>query len=425
MIYRWLDASPSPISPSNEGEKPRRGKIADGMYRPLFFVSLGAATAVVLALATAHELTRFRPEVELRRAFTALAKAETVRQVSGFGWTDGGGDSRTVSTMYLSGQARASDASHGTRFRLVRLGKTQYNDMAGEWRTVDGTDYLTYAAPGPVVEGTPFAKEGTWLSFGPDEFAAWGPLLPGVPMPVSLLFDQRASPWTRDSLLRARRLLAQADFSRVSFDGKTEDVNGVKARVLDARPDREALVGFLLGIVRAREGREPGDTERLRAAELAAGLARFTFRVWVGEKDHVPVRVQTAGLWTADDGRQVPVDFLAELSGLNDPFGVEVPASPLAFRTVLRSLFGTLPSAGDRVSAAASFTKPASLPVFVFTNANDTDGDGLDVVLETFYGTDPRVQDTDGDGMNDGNEVRAGRNPRGAGSLFGFGLGAR
>ncbi len=394
------------------------------MYRPLFFLTLGAATAVVLAVATFHELTRFRPEAELQRALAGLAQAQTVRHVAGFGWADASGTDRTVSTVYASGQVRGADLSHGTKFRLVRLGNEQYNDVAGEWRALGDRAYLTYEAPGPAVAGAPFAKEGTWLSFGPEEFAAWGPVFPGVPLPVEPLFDFRASAWTPESLARARRLLALADFSHVSFGGKTEDVNGVRTRVLDARPDRDALEQFLLALVRAREGREPGDAERLRAIRLAEGFSRFTIRAWVGVESHALLRVQTAGLWTAEDGTRTPIDFLAEFSDLNAPFAVEAPRGPLAFRTLFGSIFGRLPEAQTRASSAPpAFAATATLPMFAFVSAEDADGDGLDALLETFYGTDQQAADTDGDGVSDGEEVRQGRNPRGVGTLFGFGLG--
>lgn len=380
---------------------------------------------VVLAFATVHELTKFRPEIELRRAFVALAQADTIRQVSGFGWTEGTGDNRVVSTVYTSGQVRASDAAYGARFRLIRLGKERYSDISGELRSLEGAHFLTYTAPGPDLLSNPFVQPDSWLRFGSDEFSLWGPLFPGVTFPLSSLFDPRATPWTTESLQRARRLLTQADFSSVGFDGTTEEVNGVRARVMDVRPDREVFESFLLGLIRAREGREPGEAERVRAAQFSAGLSRFTFRVWVGEQNHVPLRIQTAGLWRSEDGQEVPVDFLVEFSGVNDPFEVVAPPSPASFRTTLGSSFGLLPSAGVRTGGRplASLTPMSSLPTVVFTQTDDLDTDGLDAVLETFYGTNQRVADTDGDGMSDGEEVRTGRNPRGTGTLFGFGLG--
>jgi len=47
----------------------------------------------------------------------------------------------------------------------------------------------------------------------------------------------------------------------------------------------------------------------------------------------------------------------------------------------------------------------------------DADGDGLTLAQEEQYGTDPNNPDTDGDGYSDGDEVAAGYNPAGSGSL--------
>lgn len=54
--------------------------------------------------------------------------------------------------------------------------------------------------------------------------------------------------------------------------------------------------------------------------------------------------------------------------------------------------------------------------------AKDSDGDGLIDTQEFFYGSDAWNPDTDADGWNDGDEVKKGRDPAGAGALFGFGL---
>ena len=48
---------------------------------------------------------------------------------------------------------------------------------------------------------------------------------------------------------------------------------------------------------------------------------------------------------------------------------------------------------------------------------DDPDFDGLEGYDEAQYGTDPRNPDTDGDGFKDGDEVEAGYNPNGQGSL--------
>jgi len=64
-------------------------------------------------------------------------------------------------------------------------------------------------------------------------------------------------------------------------------------------------------------------------------------------------------------------------------------------------------------------TKKTDLDFIDFLNAQygtrDSDHDGLTDEVERFLGTDPLKVDTDGDGMNDLEEIRAGRNPLGAG----------
>jgi len=399
-------------------------------FRPLFFLVLGAAVAVVLALATARELTRFRPDAELRRMFVAAARAETVSFKGAYAWMDGPRQNRVLSTAYAAGQARLAGeraGDVGTQFRYVRLGSRAYNDVAGELRSVDGTVYLTYAPPGPEVPGAPFTEDGAWLSFTRDEFPAWGAVLPGVDLP-GWAPDPRAAPWTPESLLRLRRLVAALDAARASFDGTVEEINGREARVLDVSLDRAAMETFLLDAVRAREGREPGDMERVRAARLAEALAQLHVRAWVGKTDHLPYRVQAVGALPGAAGEEwQPVDVFVELADFDGPFEVRAPERPLGFRAVLGSL-GILPAAdalaSDRLAAAPEpLAASAGLPVFTFAGGDDADGDGLDAILEAFYGTDPHNPDTDGDGMSDGEEVRRGRNPRGDGSLFGFGLG--
>lgn len=47
----------------------------------------------------------------------------------------------------------------------------------------------------------------------------------------------------------------------------------------------------------------------------------------------------------------------------------------------------------------------------------DADHDGLTALSESHYGTSPTNPDTDGDGFKDGDEVKAGYNPKGSGTL--------
>lgn len=402
------------------------------MYRPLFFLSLASATMVVLAFATVHELTRFRPEVELRRAFAAMASASTVNYKVGFNWSEGQGQDRAANTSYATGQARLSGISsgeYGLRFRFVRFvpASRSYDDVSGEARRVNGKTYLTYAPPGPVVNGAPFTSADTWMSFGDGEFSAWGAILPGVVLPLAAPWKAHAE-WDSEGYERVRGMLRRGPDIATSVRAQKafEKIENVETRVMDLSLSREATNAALLALVRARSGADPTDFERLRAAELADALSRLSYRVWIGVADHRVYRLQTGGAVSVSGSTAlVPVDLYVEFGGYDAPFTVKAPDHALAFRTVLRSVFGFLPDALDRVASTpdASIGATASLPRVSFPTTEDIDGDGLDAILEAFYGTDPRNPDTDGDGVSDGEEVRLGRNPRGKGSLFGFGLG--
>jgi len=182
----------------------------------------------------------------------------------------------------------------------------------------------------------------------------------------------------------------------------------------------------LLDVIRVKEDREPSEEERLMAATQAGQLSRLTVRLWIGNETHYLYRLQAAGAFVEDISTDlVPVDIRIEFSGFNEPFEGEEPDQVVAFESVLASFLSSLPDTRELGSLSEHVTvvqEDARLPVEEIESSNDQDDDGLDDVLEAFYGTDARNPDTDGDGVSDGEEVRSGKNPRGTGSLFGFGL---
>lgn len=387
---------------------------------------------VVLSFATVHELTRFRPEVELRRAFTTLASASTVTYKAGFNWSEGQVTDRTVLTSYTTGQARLAGeqtGDYGMRFRFVRFVPSthSYDDLSGEARQLNGKTYVTYAPPGPAINGAPFLNTDTWMSFDAGEFPVWGAILPGVTFPLASPWKANAE-WDMDGYEQVRGLLRRGPdiASSVTVQKAHEKIGSMDTRVMDVRLSRDATNAALLALARARSGSDPTDTERLRAADLSDGLARLSYRVWIGVEDHRLYRLQAGGT-VAPTGTNtvIPIDLSIELAEYDASFAVETPNHPLAFRTILRSVFGLLPDASDRIASSlnSAVSATASLPHISFPTTNDVDGDGLDAILETFYGTSAQNPDTDSDGISDGEEVRLGRNPRGRGSLFGFGLG--
>lgn len=392
------------------------------MYRPLFWLSLGAATTLVLAFATLNELTRFRPEVELHRAVAAFAQAKTVEVKTAASWVDGQGAARTVSTLYLLGQARPSGPNIGDyagKFRLVRLSGAdqKYDDLSGEERALGNMTYLTYEPPGPDVADSPFAAAGTWLALAPADLPRWSSPFPGVAFPFASIFDVPA-PWAVDALAKLAAAAPALDIAYISGDGRVETVSGHPCHVIDLRLDRAATESALLDLVRLKENRDPSDAERLRVSTVADGLSRLAIRVWTGTADHLPYQLEAGGSVLSGQS-SIPFNVLADLSGYDAPFASAAPARTVTLAAALPAIAAARPSASEGAAAAPA----VHLPSFPILGTDDADSDGLNAILETFYGTDPHNADTDRDGVSDGAEIRQGCNPLGRGTLFGFGIG--
>jgi hypothetical protein len=150
-------------------------------------------------------------------------------------------------------------------------------------------------------------------------------------------------------------------------------------------------------------------------------------RLWIGKDDHRLYRLQAAGaVPTEEEAQLIPLDVLVDVSGFNDPFAVTTPARVTAFRSLVGSaLAGFFAGSGSRTPDVVTSAQDAvaALPLSERVSVDDADGDGLDALLEGFYGTKEGNPDTDGDGYQDGDEVSRGWNPNGSGTLFGFGLG--
>jgi len=405
--------------------------------RALLFIA-GGTTCVLAALIGAYVvLTAFRPEVEIRRMLVAMTEVQTVSERSAFSWTRGEGSDRATTTLYVTGQLDVFDPSaigQATKFRLFRLRRGEENvDLSGEIRVIGGTSYLTYAPPGPKIESVDFSKSGTWVSFLPGELPQWGAVIPGLDDPIR---DQgtgnkeQETGWTADGLVRLRGLLSRADIFIVAYDDVTEVISGHATRVIDGRFDPDALRSFLRDAIRARENREPTTEERLAVETLAKALEKLDVRFWIGIDDHLLYRVQAAGavpdanVSSSNDNLLVPFDLIVELSDFNEPFEGNAPSNAISFSSLFERQFGAHSASAAVNDNAVLLPDEASLlPTQKSGNAMDSDNDGLSNALETFYRTNPNVADTDGDGTSDGEEVLNGKNPRGDGTLFGFGIG--
>lgn len=402
------------------------------MKKAFVLILVGVAAVMSVVAASYIVLTKFNPDLEIRRMMIAMSQLESFRHDAGMSWSRVEGQVRRNTTLYAQGQVGMTDVDlieHGTAFRVVNLGsKDQYNDLSGEVRYVDDTTYLTYEAPGPDVPGIDFSGDASWILFAPGELPSWGSIIPGLELPIELKRSEAS--WSPEGIERLRYLLAYADIMTAEFNGLTELIRGVNTNIIDAQFDRYAIEAFLLDLIRAKENRDPSEDERVLAALQADQLSRLTLRFWVGVNDHLLYRAQAAGGFTEDESTDlVPVDVRIEFSEFNDAFSVEEPEAAFTFQEVVQSVFLSLPSASEVDAAQLSAREEVlvsddagRLPVEEVEPDSDLDDDGLDNVLEAFYGSDPNNPDTDGDGISDGDEVRMGRSPRGPGSLFGFGL---
>ncbi len=384
------------------------------MSKIFVFILIGVTLVMSFVFGTYVVLGKFRPDLELLRMASAMSRTQSVEQKTGMTWSDGNGE---LATLLASGTIlwKPSGAvEHDTKFRVIRLiGGQSYTDLSGEIRASESGTFLTYDPPGPSVTGVSFSEPNTWVLFGPGEFAAWGSVFPRMDIP---LLREGGSSWTLDALQRFRVVVAKADALVPTSKARKETINRVKTRMFDVAFDPDALRSFLLDVSRARTGEEPSNEDRLAIEADVRAWASLNYTVWIGEKDHRLYRVRAEGKLAS---------FLSDFSNYDRPFVVSAPDRSLAFDQIYSRTLGKLPETKVlRTGAVASqflSSVSVSLPTFNITTA-DVDGDGLDALLETFYGTDQRNSDTDRDGVSDGDEVRAGRNPTGRGPLFGFGL---
>lgn len=397
------------------------------MHKSLAWLLTGVVIVLAFVFASYIVFMQFRPEQEIQRMLAYMANVTSLEQDGGFSWTMQERDARINTTVYTRGSIQITPTpqiNHSTTFRVVYLSEDDsYQDLSGELRSLYGRSYLTYASPGPEVPGVNF-KKSTWVEFAQGELPAWGEILPGLDVPLETLLSPQS--WTAEGLERLRFVITHADIAHVEYKGETEEVDGVEARIIDGQFDAEALFAFLLDLVRANEGRQPSDAERIVASRQAHQLSRLTLRFWIGIPDHFLYRFQAAGGFEQIEGTDlIPVDVRIDLRIPDSELAIEAPNQTILFEDIFHAVLGVLPNLGlgSGGSVLTLVTdESAKLSVTETVSSSDSDGDGLDNILEAFYGTSSSNADTDGDGMNDGDEVHAGRNPRGSGSLFGFGF---
>lgn len=395
------------------------------MKHVLHVLLIGVAIVMSLTVASYFVLTKFSPEREMRFMFAAMSELQSAQQTIGASWSwvdEQGEEVRTTLKIAGEFQQGAQTIDHNHEFRLVHLSDSgDYQNLTAVLRQVDGADYLFYQSPGPDIAGIEFDGH-TWIEFKEGELDLWGSILPGLNAPLAFM---TTGWWDQDAMNRLRYLMAHTELFHVEWNGLTQIVDGENTRLFDTQLDEGAMHVFLMDVVRAKEDREPTDEERIRATEIAQQVSGLDYRFWIGTADHLLYRVQVDGEIETEE-QMIPFELSAELSNVGETVLLDTPERTRSFEQVYAAAFGSLPEAnGMSVRAGGQETlvnEDVGLPVVTFEETDDTDGDGLDDLLEGFYGTDARNKDTDGDGISDGDEVRTGSNPLGEGSLFGFGF---
>lgn len=389
---------------------------------------IGGGILFVFALLTASWVVfmKFHPGDEIRRMLSAMSELESVHERSAFSWSRGEGRDRITTTVHTIGSIDLSHASglqQETKFRVFRVSRSkEYIDLSGEIRTINSTNYLTYAPPGPDIEGFDFSDE-TWISLSKDELPAWGSVIPGLDIPGGFGSNSDID-FTQQTLSVFRSLLKNADVFLIKYDELTDTIDGHETRIFDLIFDPDAIRTLLLESIRQLEGREPDDSDRLLVETQASALDNLTLRVWVGVEDHLLYRLQAAGAVEGEKHSLIPVDMIIELSDFNKAFSGHIPKKSISFASIARSILGSLEESDARdLTQVIVIDEEETLPVIKTETSDDPDNDGLSNIVEAFYRTDPNVADSDGDGKSDGEEVLSGKNPRGTGTLFGFGLG--
>jgi len=306
---------------------------------------------------------------------------------------------------------------------LLSLGSDKPTlDFGGELRRLEQTDYVRFSV---LPEALGAVKIGSfkdkWLGFDIEQlrrnidspfFGAPGRTMDELDQ--QYLIDQfRTTPFLRF----IERL-------------PSGTIGGVSAYHYQVRPEILYIKDYVIQSETMRLGRELTKKEREFIDTFFANVTAEDGEIWVGKKDYYLYRLRLR--FRYDDGRRRGVLSLTiNLSKFNAPVEVaKPPGETQIIDDILRSL---LPSAMEHLPLAGEATlhprtaeerAPKGLPISIEMKKGkaDTDNDGLDSVLEKFYGTDPNNPDTDGDGVKDGEEVDKGMNPNGPGRLFDFGI---
>ena len=207
---------------------------------------------------------------------------------------------------------------------------------------------------------------------------------------------------------------------------KDETLRGSMAHHYKVRPELIYVRDFLKLVEARRLGRELKAKEQNDYDALFANYTAEDGELWIRANDYFVERLRlplqqvgskASGTWTLTlnfSNLNVPVKL-----GRIDQDKIE-DATPY-IDSLLAAYASHLPLA-KAGSAQIGRLGGGGLPVDVIVPSGqaDIDSDGLPLILESFYGTDPLNPDSDGDGFDDGYEVTEARSPMGPWGLFDF-----
>lgn len=280
--------------------------------------------------------------------------------------------------------------------------------MSGTYRRLAAGDYLYLddALKVDDLDLSAFAKQ--WIFIPPGLSLA--PLFGG-----EVLRQLTAEDW-----LALQKLLSRVDLVEAQTTGIIEIIDGDPSLPYNFVVNPEGMKTFLAVWWEMRHGQKIDAVSWQKIEAAVARMAEIKGVLYIGRKTFLLHRLTI---------KSPTLDVKMTWRDFNEPVELTAPAEKTKdLRRILSDLgfnAAALPSATTGSAGGSSASSDfGSLPGSSESAANndDPDEDGLDNSLEFFYGTDARNPDTDGDGLSDGQEVGSGKNPKGSGGLFSFGL---
>ncbi|MFC1787808.1 hypothetical protein ACFLZY_01155 [Patescibacteria group bacterium] len=383
-----------------------------------FIIFIGVSVIVILAFTFASfvVLTKVDPAKEVIKMVHQMSQLESFEQQTALIWTESGQEPwlHNFQIKGLVSLNQLNGLEYDLDFDLIstQLNK-DFSELTGKIKQDQKSTFLYYDPPGPKIDGLVSDLADQWIKVDRSERLVWGALIPGLDLPFLGPLKNRA--WSNQQLEQLKEMFKTMTLFDLSFNNETEVINKIETRIIRLEFKPQTAKKYLTTFFTISNERQPNNQEQLKINQQAKQLEQLTLHFWIGIKDHYLYRLHATG----------PVGVLTNFSNFDQGSQIKIPTKYLSLKQLQLNRPEFLPQAKTsttRVGQVLDESKVARLPVTIFYEDLDTDGDGLTNILERFYGTDPSNKDTDQDGRSDGAEVWAGQNPRGSGTLFDFGL---